>query len=132
MATERNLNEPYRPDPADDPYRIGREDDYRRAARFDNELQMDPELAGGPASGGRITLLAVAVALLLGAAFYGLNDSSMNHAGTSTAQNTEGSPPAAPPGMRDVTPRANSAPGVTRGAAPARPMPPPTSNAPGK
>ena len=124
MAYEPNPTDPYRSNPADAPYRAGSSDDeLRRAARLDNELQPDPELAEGPASGGKIAMFAVAIALVLGAVFYGLNNTSVNHAGTSptasTAQNT--SPPAAPPGMRDVTPRANTAPGTTTGAAPARP-----------
>src|SRR3984957_1645755 len=127
MADERNRDDPYRSNPADDPYpaptyayRARRaEEEFRNAARLDNELQMDPELAEGPASGGRIAAFAVAVALILGAVFYGLNHSTVNQAGTSsTAQNTQSSPPAAPPGMRDVTPRPNTAPGQTTGAAP--------------
>jgi hypothetical protein len=117
MAYERNPDDPYRPNIADDP--------YRRAARLDNELQPDPELAEGPASGGKVAMFAIAVAVVLGVVFYGLNNSSINQAGTSTAQNTtQSSPPAAPPGMRDVTPRANTNPGMTTGAAPARPQPP--------
>ena len=118
MAIERNPNDPYRSNPADDPYISNFADDaHRRAARLDNELQPDPELAEGPASGGKIAIFAIAVAVVLGAVFYGLNNSSVNQAGTSsTAQNTtQSSPPAAPPGMRDVTPRANTNPGVTTG-----------------
>jgi hypothetical protein len=121
-----NPDDPYRAsdstrsNPADDP--------YRRAARIDNELQPDPELAEGPASGGRIALFAVAIAVVLGAVFYGLNNSSVHQAGTSsTAQNTPSSPPAAPPGMRDVTPRANTDQGVTTGQAPAQPQMPPAT-----
>lgn len=127
MANERIPNDPYRS--PDDLYRTERADDeLRRAARLDNELQMDPELAEGPASSGRIVLFAVAVAVVLGAVFYGLNNSTINHAGTaSTAQNTPASPPAASPGMRDVTPSTNTAPGVTTGAAPARPQTPPST-----
>jgi hypothetical protein len=130
MANERIPNDPYRS--PDDPYRMDRTDDeLRRAQRLDNELQMDPELAEGPASSGRIVLFAVAVALVLGAVFYGLNNSTINQAGTaptsSTAQNTPASPPAAPPGMRDVTPRTNTDQGVTTGAAPARPQTPPSA-----
>ena len=80
MANERNPNDPYRS--PDDPYRTDRADDeFRRAQRLDNELQMDPELAEGPASSGRIVLFAVAVALVLGAVFYGLNNSTINQAG---------------------------------------------------
>ncbi len=130
MANERIPNDPYRS--PDDPYRTeSADDELRRAQRLDNELQMDPELAEGPASGGKIAMFAVAVALILGAVFYGLNNSTINQAGTSptssTAQNTPASPPAAPPGMRDVTPHTNTAPGVTTGAAPARPQTPPSS-----
>jgi hypothetical protein len=140
-----NPDDPYR---ASDPTRSNPADDpYRRAARLDNELQPDPELAEGPTSGGRIALFAIAIAVVLGAVFYGLNNSSVHQAGTSsTAQNTPSSPPAAPPGMRDVTPRANTNTdqGVTTGqaqpqmppaTAPAqmnRPSNPPADNAPAK
>lgn len=129
MAQERNPNDPIRSNPADDPYRINREDETRRAARLDDELQMDPELAEGPASGTKIAMFAVAVAVVLGAVFYGLNNSSVQQTGPSTVQNSaQTSPPAAPPGMRDVTPRANNTnPGTTTGAAPARPQSPPSS-----
>src|SRR5450432_358685 len=103
MALERNPNDPYRSNPADDPYRSNLADDEtRRAARLDNDLQMDPELAEGPASGTKVAMFAVAVAVVLGAVFYGLNNSSMNPAGTgSTAtapatQNTAQTTPAAP------------------------------------
>jgi hypothetical protein len=127
MAYERNPNDPYRPELADD--------ELRRTERLDRELQADPELGEGPASGGKVAMFAIAIAVVLGAVFYGLNNSSMNPAGTgSTAtapatQNTaQSNPPAAPPGMRDVTPRSNAEPGVTTGAAPARPQQP--ANAP--
>ncbi|MFH1346225.1 MAG: hypothetical protein ABIL01_34240 [Pseudomonadota bacterium] len=131
----------------DDPYRSNPTDaDMRREARLDNELQADPELAEGPASGGRVAMFAIAIAVVLGVVFYGLNNSTVNQAGTtpptSTAQNTERtSPPAAPTGMRDVTPRSNTAPGTTTGAAPANPQAPapqapaaspPATNAPAK
>jgi hypothetical protein len=121
MAYERNPNDPYRANLTDD--------EIRRQARLDNELQADPELAEGPASSGKVAMFAIAIAVVLGAVFYGLNNSTVNQAGTSsttekTAQTTN---PAAPPGMRDVTPRPNSEPGTTTGAAPARPAPPPAS-----
>jgi len=121
MAYERNPNDPYRPNLADD--------ELQRTQRLDRELQADPELAEGPASGGKVAMFALAIAVVLGAVFYGLNNSSINQAGTSpttsTAQNSPSSPPAAPPGMRDVTPRANNMePGTTTGAAPARPQTP--------
>jgi hypothetical protein len=76
-------------------------------------------------------MFALAIAVVLGAVFYGLNNTSVNQAGTSpttsTAQNTQ---PTAPPGMRDVTPRMNTEPGTTTGAAPARPAPPAPAPAP--
>ena len=109
MAKERIPNDPYRAsNPADDPYRTNRRsDDMSDPARLDNELQMDPELAEGPASSSRIALFAVGVAVVLGAVFYGLNNSSINQASTAppatTAQNAPvASPPPAPPGMRDT------------------------------
>jgi hypothetical protein len=115
MAYERNPNDPYRPNLADD--------EYRRAAHLDNELQPDPELSEGSASGAKVAMFAIAIALVLGAVFYGLNNTSVQNAGTTPAQNTaQSSPPAAPPGMRDVTPRPNTEPGTTTGAAPARPQ----------
>ena len=120
MADDRFPNDPYRP--------IG-EDEYLRAARRDADLQADPELGEGPASSGKIALFAVAIALVLGAVFYGLNNTSVNQASTEppakTAQ-TAPANPAAPPGMRDVTPKANTEPGTTTGAAPSRPSPPAT------
>lgn len=116
-----------------DPYRAGLSDDeIRRQARLnslDNEIQPDPELAEGPASGTKVAMFAIAVAVVLGAVFYGLNNTTMNQAGTTppaqTAQTQPTNPPTAPPGMRDVTPRANSDTGMTTGAAPARPATPP-------
>ncbi|MGY0573361.1 hypothetical protein ACTGJ9_021590 [Bradyrhizobium sp. RDM12] len=121
MADDRFPNDPYRPNLADD--------EYLRAARRDSDLQVDPELGEGPASSGKIALFAVAIALVLGAVFYGLNNTSTsNQAGntptTQTAQQTAPANPAAPPGMRDVTPRNNTAPGVTTGAASSKPAAP--------
>jgi hypothetical protein len=119
MANERIPDDTTRP-PLDG-------DDLREPTRLDHQLQPDPELAEDPASGRRITIYAVGIAVVLGAIFYGLSTSSVQQAGTapatSTAQdNTQ--PPAAPPGMRDVTPHANTAPGVTTGSAANRPPPP--------
>ncbi len=68
MADDRFPNDPYRPNLADD--------EYLRAARRDGDLQVDPELGEGPASSGKVALFAVAVALVLGAVFYGLNNTS--------------------------------------------------------
>jgi hypothetical protein len=130
MAYELNPNDPYRTSLS--------EDEIRRQARLnslDNEIQPDPELAESPATGRKVAMFAVAIALVMGALVYGLNNTSVNQAGTSppnqTAQTQPASPPAAPPGMRDVTPRGNAQPGTTIGAAPPRPATP-TDNAPAK
>jgi hypothetical protein len=119
-----------------DPYRAPMTDEeIRRQAHLnnlDNELQPDPGLAEGPASGGKVAMFAIAIAVVMGALFYGLNNTSINQAGTEpttadkTAQ-TQPANPAAPSGMRDVTPKANTEPGTTTGAAPANPASPPSS-----
>jgi hypothetical protein len=124
MANQRIPNDPY------DPYRSGLSDEVGRPSRFDSELQADPELDEGPASSGKIALFALGIALVLGAVFYGLNNTSVHEAQTAppaqTAQ-TQPANPAAPPGMRDVTPRPNTEPGTTTGAAPSNPTPPQSS-----
>lgn len=121
MADERFPNDPYRPNLADD--------EYVRAARRDAELPADPELGEGPASSGKVAVFAVAVALVLGAVFYGMNNTSTGNQAsnapmTQTAQQAPATNPAAPSGMRDVTPRSNAEPGVTTGAAPSKPAAP--------
>jgi hypothetical protein len=113
MADDRFPNDPYRPNLADD--------EYRSAARRDAELQE------GPASSGKVAMFAVAIALVLGAVFYGLNNTTTGNQASNTptsqtAQTTTANP-AAPPGMRDVTPRTNTEPGMTTGAAPSKPAP---------
>ncbi len=115
-----------------DPYRASlSEDEIRRQARLDNELQPDPMLDESGPSGTKVAMFAVAIAVVLGALFYGLNNTTVNQAGTEPAARTaqtEPANPSAPPGMRDVTPKANNAPGTTTGAAPARPAQPQTDN----
>ena len=131
MANERDPNDPFRPAVGNEP---------RRDARsLDNDLQADPELAEGPASGTRIALYAVAAAIILGAVFYGLNNSETTTTATTgtntpTAQTTvpqstpkadrnlaEQTKPPVAPGVRDVTPN-NNQPGTTTGSAPAQPQ----------
>jgi hypothetical protein len=139
MANERDPNAPFRPAVGNEP--------LRDARSLDNELQADPEMAEGPASGTRIALYAVAAAVILGAVFYGLNNSETTTTATTgtntpTAQTTppqstpkadrnmaEQSKPPVAPGVRDVTPY-NNQPGTTTGAAPAQPhsSPPPASD----
>jgi hypothetical protein len=113
MANERIPNDPYRPRLSDD--------DIGRTSRLDDEMQPDPELQEGPTSTGKIALFAVAIALVLGAVFYGLNNSTIDHAGTAppaqTAQQTRPASPTAPPGL-------NKQPGTTTGSATNQPTPP--------
>lgn len=157
MANERYPNDPYRANDlyrASDPYRpvdptrpeFDADAPYRRN-RLESDLQADRELAEGSASAGKVALFVLAIAVLLGAVFYGLNNSSMRPSGTTsttqttapaTARNTGAptSPPTAPPGMRDAIPRPNAGPGVTTGAAPSQPQPPastdPANNIPAR
>jgi len=119
MANPHIPNDPY------DPYRSGLSDDsFGARSRFDTELQADPELAEGPASTGKIALFALGIALVLGAVFYGLNNTSVHEAQTTPPTVAQSQPAAPPPGMRDVTPKANTEPGTTTGAAPSNPSPP--------
>lgn len=126
MTNERIPNDPY------DPYRSGPSDDnVGRPQRFERDLQADPELQEGPASSSKVVLFAIGIALVLGAVFYSLNNTSVKEAQTpppaQTAQ-TQNNPQATPPGMRDVTPKPNTQSGTTTGSAPGRPTPP--QNAP--
>jgi hypothetical protein len=109
-----------------DPYGSGLDErDYNR--HLDDEMRFDSD-AREPMSGTKVAMFAVAIAVVLGALFYGLNNTSVQQAQTSppaqTAQSQPQSPLQAPPGMRDVTPRANTSPGVTTGQAPQRPTAP--------
>jgi len=124
MANQRIPNDPY------DPPRSGLSDEVGRPSRFDTDMQPDPELDEGPASSGRIAMFALGIALVLGAVFYGLNNTSVHEAQTAPPKSVAESQPAAPqapPGMRDVTPKPNTSPGTTTGAAPSNPTPPQSS-----
>jgi len=110
----------YQPNPKD-PYGAGRSEEEMR--RRDNELQADPQFAEGPASGTKVALYAIAIAVVLGVVFYGLNNTTVDQAGTTspskTAQQTQPANPAAPSG------KTNTEPGTTTGAATTnRPTPP--------
>ena len=137
MANQRNPNDPYDADRLNDPLRTDIDPETRAPTRLESDLQADPELAEGPANNGKIALFAIGIAVVLAAVFYGLNNSSVHQNGASstappaTAQNTgPASPPAPPPGMRDVTPRGNAGPGTTTGAAPSPAPAAPSNNAP--
>jgi len=117
MANERIPNDPYRSGLSDD--------NFGRPQRFDNDMQIDPELQEGPASSSKIALFAVAIAIVLGAVFYGLNNTSVKEAQTTPpAQTAQRTSPQAPSGMRDVTPGPNTQPGMTTGAATSHPTAP--------
>ena len=117
MANERIPPDPY------DPYRSGLSDgNFGNPNRFDDGTQIDPAVRDGTTSSSKIALFAVGLAVLLGALFYGLNNTSVKEAQTPPpARTAQTQNPAAPPGMRDVTPKPNSQPGVTTGSAPAAP-----------
>jgi len=142
MANQRIPRDPYR----DDPYRATNptrpidptrpdlaDDDISRTSRLETDLQADPELGEGPSSGPKIALLAVAIALLLGAVFYGLNRSSVHpNQPSSTAQTsapaTAQNPTAAPPPAgTPANPGGAAKSGTTTGAAPAPTAPAPAA-----
>jgi hypothetical protein len=116
MANERKSPDPHERDLADN--------NVQQATRFDDKPQFDPLLAENPTRGGRIAMYGVAIAILLGALFYGLSTTGSNQtsstpsqsASPSTAQNNAAKPPVGP-GIRDVTP-SNTQQGLTTGAAP--------------
>lgn len=113
MATENFPN-----DPRNDAYGANLTDsEFSRSQRIDNQLQPDPELAEGPATTGKVAVFALGIAVLLGAVFYGLNNSS-------TGSNQASNPPAT---QSAQAPADNSAPGVTTGAATNRPTAPASS-----
>jgi len=116
-------------DPFDPPGYGASGDNLAPRQRFDDDLQVDPELQEGPASTSKIALFAVGLALILGAVFYSLNNTGIKDAQTAppaqTAQTQNNAPQGAPSGMRDVTPKANNdQPGMTTGSATSRPTPP--------
>ena len=109
----RNPNDPY------DPYRpTMSEHDIDREVRLEREAQFDPELAEGRASTTRMALLALAIALALGAVFYSLNNTSIHQASTNPPAQTAKTQPANP----------NSQPGMTTGSAINHPTPPQSSS----
>jgi hypothetical protein len=97
----------------DDPYRSAIGDDSGQARGHD-ELRFDPE-ASAPISGARVTLFTVAIAIVLGAIFYGLNNTSLHQAQTEPPAQTAQDQPQSPPG---TAPHPNTNPGVTTGQAP--------------
>lgn len=126
MALERNPHDPYRETPTNEEL-ARRRAETLEAERQDYELQADPELAEGPASGGRLAMFAIAIVALLGVVFYGLNNGSMNpNEPTSTAQQTA---PAAP---GQTPPSAGQTTGSAPSASPPANTGAPTTGAPAK
>jgi len=104
---------------ANDPYLAGMSDvPPRTPQQLDADLQPDPELAEGRSSTGRVAAFALGIAILLGAVFYGLNNSST---GNNQASNP---PPTKSAQTQPANPSDNKAPGVTTGAATNRATPP--------
>ena len=120
MAYRPNPNDPFiTPPPADD-YPRGT-DPMMTPDRFEDT---------GPVSGTRVALYAVAVLALIGALFYGMStatntDTASNPASSNVAAQRPATPP---PAVRDVTPRPNTEPGTTTGAAPSTPAPSDSKN----
>jgi hypothetical protein len=113
MANERIPNDPYRSAIGDD----------SGQARGHDELRFDPE-APAPISGARVTGLAVAIAIVLGAIFYGLNHTSIHQAQTEPPAQAAQSQPQSPP---VTAPHLNTNPGVTTGQAPSSAQVQPTA-----
>lgn len=115
MAYRPNPNDPFiTPPPGDDHPRTT--DPMMSPDRFEDT---------GAISGTRVALYAVAVLALVGALFYGMSTSSHNDSASNPpASNMAAQRPVTPPpAVRDVTPRPNSEPGTTTGAAPSTPAP---------
>ena len=93
------------------------DDNVGRPQRFENELQVDPELQEGPASSSKFAIFAIAIAVILGAVFYGLNNTSVHEAQTPPPAQTAQTQPKA-------NPAPNTQPGTTTGSATNRPTPP--------
>jgi hypothetical protein len=112
MAYRPNPNDPFiTPPPGDDFPRST--DPLMPSDRFDD---------AGPVSGTRVALYAVAVLALIGALFYGMSTATNTDTASNPSSNVAAQRPATPPpAVRDVTPRPNTAPGTTTGAAPSAP-----------
>lgn len=114
-------------------YRSDQHDQFLTPTHHDHDIRDDDPTTSlhrfeeeSATSGRRIAIYAVAVVALIGALIYGMSsatntDTASQPAQSTTAQQT--APPAAP--IRDVTPRSNTQPGMTTGAAPTQPAPSP-------
>jgi hypothetical protein len=101
----------------EDPYRFGRDiGDYDRP-RFDRDGPLDRDIDPGAPSGGKVTLFAIGIAIVLGAIFYAFNTTSLKNTPETTPTQRAQSEP--------ISPRAP--PGMTTGTAPAQPSVPPAT-----
>jgi hypothetical protein len=83
MANERKPNTPYEPEYLHDPIEPSlAESETRSPVDLDRDLRHYPELSERRANNTRIALLMVAIAIVLGAVFYGMNNSTLNQAST--------------------------------------------------
>jgi hypothetical protein len=119
----------YQPNP-NNPHRATRGEEKMQPQTHlnnpDDLLQADPQLAEGPASGAKVAMYAIAIAIVLGGVFYGLNNRTVNQATTpsQTAQQVQPANPAAPAGTGDGASPADAEPATTGAATTNRPTPP--------
>jgi hypothetical protein len=123
MAHVPNRDDPFLPSPSPSI------EEMRRRERVEGEFQPDPVLREGSAGGMRVGLYAVAILVVLGTLFYGLNTANNSSQTASTAPMSaapsnmaQSTTPPQPP-VRNVTPGPNSSPGVTTGQAPSTSAP---------
>lgn len=113
MAYRQNPNDPFVDPPLERP--LPGDPILTEDPRFEKEE---------PVSGTRVALYAVAVLALVGALFYGMsmgtNTDTAQNPPTSSMSERAATPP---PAVRDVTPRNNTAPGMTTGSAPSQSAP---------
>lgn len=109
IPDDRYPNDPYTADMSGMP--------PRTPQQLDADLQPDPEMMEGPTSTGKVAAFALGIAILLGAVFYGLNNSS-------TGNNQASNPPPTKSAQTQPANPGNNSPGVTTGSATNRPTPP--------
>jgi hypothetical protein len=86
--------------------------EMREPIQLDNELQADPQLAEGPASGRRIAVYAFAIVVIIGTVFYAMHTPSNPLIGSSSTVHSQSQP---------ATRSASAMPGTTTGMTPAAP-----------
>lgn len=122
MAFIPNRDDPFLPSPSPSI------EEMRRREHIEGDFEPDLQLTDG-VSRGRVAAYAVAIIVVLGALFYGLNTADKSG---QTASNTPSAPTnmarttpdAGQPPIRNVTPGVPS--GVTTGSAPSTPVPAPS------